>query len=328
MRALIIFILCVFIGWGGYWVVGSMTLESQLKAAFEEAGDQGIDLQYSEFGVQGFPNRFDTVMRDVDLKIPAEGVEWQAPLFVTAALSYKPWHLIATWPQEQSLRIGNFSADILTEEMQASVVFEPDVSLPLDRSQLVAKDLRLTPAGTSDLLLAASEVLIATRQAEEANNSHDLLISLKQILLPQEITDQINRDQTLPVRLNELRIDSNLELAGPVNREGIPPLRALDLREAKLTWGAINITLNGRLTPDSAGQAQGQLVLKIESWREAFQVFVTTGLAQPGWEGALTALTLSDGNPDTLEAPLNVQSGQIFLGPFPLGPAPLIFPRS
>ncbi|MBI1493558.1 DUF2125 domain-containing protein [Halocynthiibacter styelae] len=328
MRALIIFILCVFIGWGGYWVVGSMTLESQLKAAFEEAGDQGIDLQYSEFGVQGFPNRFDTVMRDVDLKIPAEGVEWQAPLFVTAALSYKPWHLIATWPQEQSLRIGDFSADILTEEMQASVVFEPDVSLPLDRSQLVAKDLRLTPAGTSDLLLAASEVFIATRQAEEANNTHDLLISLKQILLPQEITDQINPDQTLPVRLNEIRIDSNLELAGPVNREGVPPLRALDLREAKLTWGAINITLNGRLTPDSAGQAQGQLALKVENWREAFQVFVTTGLVQPGWEGALTALTLSDGNPDTLEAPLNLQNGQIFLGPFPLGTAPLVFSRS
>ncbi|WP_157946912.1 DUF2125 domain-containing protein [Thalassobius sp. I31.1] len=328
MRALIIFILCVFIGWGGYWIVGSMTLESQLKAAFEEAGDQGIDLQYSEFGVQGFPNRFDTVMRDVDLKIPAEGVEWQAPLFVTAALSYKPWHLIATWPQEQSLRIGNFSADILTEEMQASVVFEPDVSLPLDRSQLVAKNLRLTPAGTSDLLLAASEVFIATRQADGANNAHDLLISLKQILLPQEITDQINPDQILPVRLNEIRIDSNLELAGPVNREGIPPLRALDLREVKLAWGDVNITLNGRLTLDPAGQAQGQLALKIENWRDAFQVFVTTGLVQPGWEGALTALTLSDGNPDTLEAPLNVQSGQIFLGPFPLGPAPLIFSRS
>lgn len=325
MRGLIIFILCVFIGWGGYWVVGSMTLESQLKAAFEDAGDQGINLQYSEFGVQGFPNRFDTVMRDVDLKIPAEGIEWQAPLFVTAALSYKPWHLIATWPQEQSLRIGNFSADILTEEMQASVVFQPDVSLPLDRSQLVAKDLRLTPMDSSDLLIAASEMFMATRQANNTGSAHDLLIDLKQILLPQEVTDLINPDQTLPVRLNELRIDSTLELAGPVNREGIPPLQALDLREAKLSWGDINITLTGRLTPDVGGLAQGQMTLKIENWREAFQIFVTTGLAQPGWEGALTALTLSDGNPDTLEAPLNLQNGQIFLGPFPLGTAPRIF---
>lgn len=327
MRGLIIFILCVFIGWGGYWVVGSMTLESQLKAAFEDAGDQGIDLQYSEFGVQGFPNRFDTVMRDVDLKIPAEGIAWQAPLFVTAALSYKPWHLIATWPQEQSLRIGNFSADILTEEMQASVVFEPDVSLPLNRSQLVAKDLRLTPMDSSDLLFAASEMFLATRQANDTGSDHDLLISLKQILLPQEITDQINPDQTLPVRLNELRIDTKLELTGPVNREGIQPLRALDLHEAKLTWGEINLTLSGRLTPDVAGQAEGQLILKIDNWRDAFQIFVTTGLVQPGWEGALTALTLSDGNPDTLEAPLNLQNGQIFLGPFPLARAPGVFAR-
>lgn len=325
MRGLIIFILCVFIGWGGYWVVGSMTLESQLKAAFEEAGDQGIELQYSEFGVQGFPNRFDTVMRDVDLKIPAEGVEWQAPLFVTAALSYKPWHLIATWPQKQSLRIGSFSADILTAEMQASVVFEPDVSLPLDRSQLVAKDLRLTAIDSSDLLFAASEMFLATRQANDTGSAHDLLINLKQILLPQEITDQINPDQTLPTRLNELRIDTKLELAGPVNREGIPPLRALELREAKLTWGEINLTLSGRLTPDVAGQAAGQLILKIDNWREAFQIFVTTGFVQPGWEGALTALTLSDGNPDTLETPLILQNGQIFLGPFPIGIAPRFF---
>ncbi|GEM_PF-2300981 len=335
MRALIIFILFLFVGWAGYWIVGSIALENQLNSAFEDASEQGIDLQYSEFGVQGFPNRFDTVMRDVDLKIPAEGIEWTAPLFTTAALSYKPWHLIATWPQEQTLRIGNFSADILTSEMQASVVFEPDTSLPLNRSQLVARDLRLdfvTPTRqafgvTPKQQIAVAEVFLATRQTPVIPDAHDLLIELKQVLLPQDVMAILDPDQNFPPRVASIKSDSALTFSAPINRNNLPDLLALDLRKAEVTWANMALALNGRLTPGIAGKAEGQLSLNIRNWRDVFQVLVNAGIAQPAWEGAFTALTLSDGNPDTLETTLVFRDGQIWLGPFPLGPSPILFAR-
>ncbi|MGB0900323.1 DUF2125 domain-containing protein [Halocynthiibacter sp.] len=324
MRGLIIFILCGFIGWGGYWVVGSTTLESRLNTAFDEAANQGINLQYSEFGVQGFPNRFDTVMHDVDLKIPAEGIAWQAPWFTTAALSYKPWHLIASWPETQTLTVGDFTTDILSSEMQASVVFEPDVSLPLERSQMVARDLQIKPVATQQTL-SISELFIATRQNPNTSETHDLLISLKQILPPADLMAAIDPEQKLPLHLSEFRSDTSLEFAGPVNRIAPPVLKALDLREAKLIWGNAIVTIGGRLTPDASGRPDGQMALKIQNWRDIFQVLVSTGLAQPGWEGALSALTLSDGDPTTLNAPLLFRDGQIWLGPFPLAQAPVLF---
>ncbi|WP_039016981.1 DUF2125 domain-containing protein [Halocynthiibacter namhaensis] len=326
MRGLIIFILFIFIGWAGYWIVGSTTLENQLKTAIDEAQDQGIDLRYSEFGVQGFPNRFDTVMRDLDLKIPSQNIEWTAPLFVTAALSYKPWHLIATWPQEQSLRVGDFQADILTSEMQASVVFKPNTSLPLDRSQLVAKDLRINGLG-AEQLLAVAETFVATRVNPSIPNAHNLLVDLKQVQPPRELMAHFNPDQALPPRLSAITSDATLEFSAPLDRENLPELLAIGIKSAALQWGNITLQLEGRLEPGVAGQATGQLVLTARSWKQAFQVLVDAGIAQPGWEGLLAALTLADGNPDTLTAPLVFQDGQIWFGPFPIGRSPVIFPK-
>ncbi len=79
MGRLIVIVLVLAGLWMGYWAVGSTTLERQLSSWIDARRAEGWAADVGALEVRGFPNRFDTILTDVQFADPATGVAWQAP---------------------------------------------------------------------------------------------------------------------------------------------------------------------------------------------------------------------------------------------------------
>jgi hypothetical protein len=96
------------------------------KAWFADRSAQGWVADYDTIETRGFPSRFDTTINTLELADPRTGWAWSAPFFQVFALSYKPNHIIAVWPNEQTIATPLARANITAEDMRASAVFLHD----------------------------------------------------------------------------------------------------------------------------------------------------------------------------------------------------------
>ena len=149
--------------WAGYWVIGSRALETRLTAWLDARRAEGWVAEAGAVTVRGFPNRFDTTIETLTLADPETGVAWSMPFFQILALSYRPNHVIAVWPDTQVLATPAERLDIASERMRGSVVFRPDTALALDRTTIVMENVGLTSADGWMAWLA--EARLATRPA-------------------------------------------------------------------------------------------------------------------------------------------------------------------
>ena len=147
MRMLLMVILVAAVGWGGYWFAGSIGVTTAFTTWFEDRRGEGWVAEYSDLNTIGFPNRFDTNFTNISLADPDTGLAWDAPFFQIFALSYKPNHVIAVWPNEQRLATPLAKYDLRSTNMRASLVTQAAVGLPLDRLTLTAEDLAVLQEG-------------------------------------------------------------------------------------------------------------------------------------------------------------------------------------
>ena len=101
MRALVWVVIAVAVTWGGYWFVGARALETGAQAWFQAQTEAGLVAERSDLSVSGFPNRFDLTVTDLRLADPDAGFGWTAPFVQILSLSYKPWHIIAAFANQQ-----------------------------------------------------------------------------------------------------------------------------------------------------------------------------------------------------------------------------------
>lgn len=307
--------------WGGYWFVGSTTVEKGLNAWLSDSAANGLDVSYAGLQTRGFPNRFDTTITDIDLTHRQSGVRWTAPFVQLFALSYKPNHLIAVWPNEQTFGIAGQVFNVTSDDLRGSLVLEPNTSLTLDRTVLEAENLTVTPAGTTPWNV--KRAFVATRQTPDAGDSHDLSVTLDDLTLPDHLADTLDPDGNLPRVIDGLTVDATLELTGPISRESLDvDLTRVVFRDATIRWADLSLGVSGTLEADAMGFADGTLTLNADNWREVFRILATAKLVDPVWEGAIAPLAEADGNPETLTTSLTFDRGILYFGPLALGNAP------
>ncbi|MBR9843207.1 MAG: DUF2125 domain-containing protein, partial [Rhodobacteraceae bacterium] len=167
MKRLLIVILVLTFGWSAYWYIGATKAKSGFDGWFAARQTDGWLAETSDITVSGFPNRFDTTFSDVALADPGTGVAWEAPFFQLFALSYRPNHLIAIWPHEQTLAFPDQRVTVQSEDMKASLVVAGTPSLPLERSNFAVDALALvSDAGWS---LSAETLRLAMHKDPEAD---------------------------------------------------------------------------------------------------------------------------------------------------------------
>lgn len=333
MRKLLTFIIVAATLWGGYWFIGSSAVERGLGMWLSDREAEGWIADYSSLNTSGFPNRFDTTISDLNLADPRSGIAWQAPFFQILALSYKPNHIIAVWPHDQTFATPYERIAIHSEKMQGSITFEPDTSLAIESSRIFFDDLVLT--SSENWKTAVESGSFYTRQTLEIPFSHDIGLTAKNVSPSQKLLTQLDPTELLPRVFDTLNIDTTIGFTAPWNRFSVekerPQITSVELKLIQAKWGDLNLHIAGAFTVDDQGTPDGEIAIKAENWREMLKIGVAAGFVPSAFErtiqSALELLSATSGNPKTLDVPLSFRRGYMMLGPIPLGPAPKIILR-
>lgn len=328
MRGLITITLLVAFGWGTWWFIGSTAQKTAIKTWLEQQQQAGWVAETEALTVNGFPNRFDTVMTNLELSDPYVGWSWQAPEFQILSLSYKPNHIIAVWPGEHVVATPNDSVKINSERARSSVIFKPETSLALSRLQLEVKDM--IAVGANDWQASVSEASIAFFADDIAPDAYNLFIKATDVTPPTGWRETVMQDNPLPESIPETLLDAALTFDHPWDRFAVegetPRLTALRIRDLRFIWGALELRGVGDITIDSAGFAEGEFTIQARNWRDLLQLLVATNMLTTDMaetlEKGLGLIARAAGNPETIEIPLRFASTRTYLGFFPIAAAP------
>ncbi|RVV96954.1 DUF2125 domain-containing protein [Mesobaculum littorinae] len=321
--------------WSGYWFVGRAAIARHVPGIFEEIRAGGRVAEASEIATSGFPNRFDTTITAPQFGDPQAGWHWQAPFVQILALSYRPNHVILALPHTQTLTLPDAQLNILSDSMKGSVVVAPNTDLALNRATFVARDLSIEGNNGAGATLA--EARAALRLMPAATATYEIGIEALDLSPGYELHRILDPGDRLPETVERLHLDATAEFAAPLRATGAPQTpRRISVSDLSGHWGEIEIALRGDLDIDAAGVPTGRLTVTARNWRMLLALATDSGLITPdmarGAEGGLAMMAGVGGSGAaaggeaeggaTIEAPLNLRDGGIYLGPLPLGPAP------
>lgn len=323
MRALLWLIAVAALLFSGYWFVGSRALRSGVQTALDTLDAAGL-ARHGELSLTGFPSRFDLTVTEPEWIGRDGAFGWRAPWIRVHALSYRPQHVIAVLPEEQTLRFGREELTLASPDFRASAVFGLSSALPLDHAQAVGEAPVLTSERGWGLSGSALRLAIRRGAGEREQEVG------AEVIAP-ELTGAAARllGPALPATGERLRLDAVVGLEAPLDRDSLTRgvrIRSADVRALDLDWGTVRLRARGRIDLDKRGTPEGRLALGISDWRAALDAAVGLGLVRaelaPTLTRALELLALTDGRPDDLSLPLVFANGMMSLGPVPLGPAP------
>lgn len=328
MRKLLYVTVAAALAWSTFWLIGARGVENGLRDWLDDRAGAGWVAEYSAVETRGFPNRFDTTITALDLADPASGLAWTAPFFQLFRLSYEPNHLIAIWPNDQTLATPHQRVSINSTDARGSLVFKPRSDHHLDRASIVATGLQLnsTAGWSADI----AEARLATRPSETLDAGVDIGIDIRQLHPDNSGLARLARAGLVPDTLTSLKIDAALRFDAPWDRAAIetrrPAITAIELNLLQAKWGKLDLWMAGDLSVDDAGRASGSITVKAKNWREILELGVALGWVPDRFAGTLESglglLATLSGSPETLDAPLSFTDGQVSFGPIGLGTLP------
>ncbi|MBK43993.1 MAG: hypothetical protein CMN20_01490 [Roseovarius sp.] len=316
--------------WGGYWVLGSRGLETGFARWLDARRAEGWVAEAGSLDVQGFPNRFDTVFTDLVLADPATGLAWEVPQFQINALSYTPHHVIAVWPDRQLVATPQEKFLVESRDMRASLVIAPDTALALRRMTLTAEFLRVTPEARAEETTALSALTLAAERLEGA--SYRLGLRAEGLTLAAPWRALLDPENRLPQQISGASADMTVTFDKPWDRSAIerarPQPRRIKVALADGRWGDLHLQAAGGVEVDARGIPEGEITLKARNWREIVTLMRVAGVLPEGLAGSVESglgmMARMAGNPETLDIPLGLRGGRVWLGPVPVGPAPVL----
>lgn len=322
MRKLTILVLTIAAIYAGYWFIGANAAEKGTRAALEQLQANGWSVQTNSVDTRGFPSRFDTTIKDLELTSPDQAYGWNAPFVQALALSYKPNQMIFVFPQTQELQLGGQKMTLNTEGFRASAAVAASPAAPLTNvtAELSSASLKLSP----DTALQLGKSLAALRPSTATDYSYDAFLDIADIGLPQPLVSALSG---YPAAISQLTVDTNVTLDRRLDRHLIgatsPRMDAMVLNALTLRWGTTTVQGKGSLAIDVSGIPTGQITLSLRNWDQLITAAAQLGLIEQGLvQTAQTmAHTLAMGS-DTLDLPLVFENGLVRIGPLPLGPAP------
>jgi hypothetical protein len=130
------------------------------------------------------------------------------------------------------------------------------------------------------------------------------------------------------------RLDAVIHSSAALDRLAgarMPQVSGIDLKALSLDWGAVKATGAGDLVRTDEGFAEGEIALKVAGWRDLPAALADFALVRPEivpvFVRALEVLASEQGDPKVLDLPLRFKGGLSYLGPLPIGPAPMLAQR-
>ena len=328
MKRLLFVIIAAAALYAGYWFFGANGASAGFTRWFEDRRAEGWVAEYESINTRGFPSRFDTTITDISLADPDTGVAYAAPFLQIFALSYKPEHLIAVWPNEQTIGSPFGKAAITSADMRASLIVKKSAALALEKANFAAEDV--SAKMEDGAIYGASNILIAVEQVATTQSSYHFGVEARDVAIPQPARLRLEAG-LLPEKLERAHGDVTIAFDKPWDLNALqaerPQPTRIEVKLIEAKWGQLDLRLAGAFDVDSAGRANGQVTIKAQNWRDILALGVATGAVpqqlQRPIEQGLSLLSGLSGNRNTLDLPLTLDNGQMKLGPIPIGPAPL-----
>jgi len=326
VKRLLIVILVAAGLWSAYWFVGASGTKSALTSWFDQRRAEGWVADYSDFGVRGFPNRFDATWRDLSVADPATGVALDMPIFQILALSYRPNHVIAVGPHEMQIATPQDKFTLTSDQLRASLRLKAGTALELEQAQMEGANLELSGADTG----ALDQLNLATQRTGDTTYRYG--VEATGLTPPVTMLRDLMGDTALPERMESTQLDATVTFDKPWDRSALetarPQPQQIDLANLRAKWGVMELQATGDLTMDELGYASGTLAVQATNWRDMVEIAQQSGaLPENAAEmviGVLGMAAQSSGNPDKLDAEITLRNGQAMLGFIPLGPVPPI----
>lgn len=339
MRKLLFVLIAATAIWAGYWFVGSNAVREGVNGFFADAASQGLMAENTGVTVAGFPNRFDLTVDGLKLADPASGVTWKAPFVQVFAMTWKPWHIIAAFPPDQSVTVPGQTVNVASDAMMASLRAKPSTDLPLAELRLAGTSLAL--ASDQGWTLEMGDFTLGLRAAPDLGDAgyelgFDLapltpdpafLAAVKAVTIP----DLPASD--LPETIESMWGSIFLTFSRPLDRHAgkvKPYLTRIDVDQFNIAWGALSATAEGLIEADDQGFAAGAITVKVTNWDRLPAILVAAGVIRPQMAPTITrgfqAIAAQSPDLSVLSLTLKLSEGHMSFGPFPLGPAPRMIP--
>jgi len=324
-RALMLLVLAV-VALAGLWVAGAAMTKQLTTAWLDARATEGWLVEYDGLTTRGFPTRFTTNLRNLQLADPETGWAWSAPRFTLEQTPFRPDRITAIWPQDQTLSSPFERLEITATAITADLDVQPAADMALDAAHLIFRDLAISSsAGWATALDLGT--LDVTHLGDAA---YDLVFVASDLTPTDAVATRLNPAGLLPPVMDGLRYEAQMQFTRPWDLFAIeatrPQIVRLELTELRATWGELLLRTSGSLDVDAQGIPTGELALRAENWRQMVEMAENAGVL-PGpmrgtLEGMLGILAGLSGRDTDIDATLGFANGRVFLGPLPLGPAP------
>jgi hypothetical protein len=150
--------------------------------------------------------------------------------------------------------------------------------------------------------------------------------------LPENIRNSIDPQNLQPPIIQSLRLDSDVTLSEPIalnsSDAGLLSITSLSIKELALAWGNMSVSVIGDVSPDEVGVLDGSITITARNWQQALSLAVASGVLEDDRIFLVTEIANNFDEtphiPDTLTVTLSIVNGEMVLGGFALGPAPLL----
>ncbi|MCA1336521.1 DUF2125 domain-containing protein [Pseudooceanicola marinus] len=327
MKRLLIVVVVAALLWSGYWVLGAIGAKRGLESWMEARRAEGWQADYAEFSLRGYPNRFDALWENLALADPGTGLAVEMPRFGLYALSWKPGHLIAVWPDRFDFRSPEERFSLSNDDLRASLRVTPGPLLELQRAQLTGQTLVLSGATEA----AMDSLSLAMAQDDGDDSRYRLGLAAEGLSLPLSVADWLQADG-LPQSMRELRLDADVTFTRPWDlralEEARPQPTRVELHLARAAWGELLLQVTADLDVNARGLLSGEAHVQARQWQQMLQMAVAAGAVPEEMAGSieqgLSMMAGASGNPNSLDLTLTLREGRIWAGLIPLGPAPVL----
>lgn len=311
------------LAWSGYWWIGANRLKSDVETWMQAQRDAGWVAEAEQLFVTGYPNRFDIRFESLHLADTAAGWSWEAPALDILSLSYRPDHLIVTFPGRQILSTPEARFTLEGQVLRASV--EISGNIKPERIILEGSELRFEQ-GAEVTTLSALSAAIANAGAPEVQR---LGLTLSGVVLSPELKDLIDPTSLFPPTLDRAHFDATIRFDTPLVLpliEELPLANDISLRNASLLWGNADINAQGELTRGPDDRAIGTLDLSVREWEQILEAAEVNGALGATTSEALrlglSFLANLSGDDNALEGEMRFRDGSVQIGPFQVAPSP------
>lgn len=309
------------------WFYGQSQREDALDGWFANQVSKGW-VADSQVDLQGFPNRYDAVFKNLNLANPNNGWAWKAAQFQLAQLSYKPSHFIAIWPRQQTVSTPNQTIDIRANSMRASLEFTDRTAAKLE--QIIWETETLNAQSNRDWGIKASDGIFAIRALDMAKNQYQFSLNTQGLAPSTALLRIIDRAGALPDELETTLLDGKIITSAPLGlssfETGGADINALSIDDLHVKWGDLVLRAKGDVTFDQQGYPTGEVTLRAVNWTRMLDMAVAAGTLEPNLSNnlktGLRLLAALSGNPDILDVPVNFANRQTRIGPISIGEAP------